>query len=159
MSTPFESLMQELAASHGMVADAAPLGLEFSCEGLTVLLLPHPLHPERLLAEVEMAPLTAPLTVPLLSLVLQVNELARFEHDWQIVMDAEQHFSLSRSAALPGLTLAELEALLQDGLDRAQSLQALLQSAAEGNPGDDEETGAEAPLLAGGLAPAFMVRV
>ena len=87
MSTPFESLMQELAASHGMVADAAPLGLEFSCEGLTVLLLPHPLHPERLLAEVEMAPLTAPLTVPLLSLVLHLPHLVLLSlaHHHQVI--------------------------------------------------------------------------
>ena len=126
MNYSFDALFQEFAAAKGFDAGSAAQGLEFECDGVSVWIVPHPLHADRLLAEVSVLAFDGEPPAPLLALMLQINETARFEHDWSIVMDAALEVSLTTSVALPGLTMAELESLMLDGVERGQLLQAML---------------------------------
>jgi hypothetical protein len=126
MTTTFLALLKEFAAHQGMQADDSAYALEWTCEGHPVMLMQHPLHADCLLAEVGVGILDSQPPANQLALLLQINEAARFEHDWVIMLDGEQQVSLSRAASLTGMSLAQLEALLLDGADRAQVLKALL---------------------------------
>lgn len=61
-----------------------------------------------------------------LALLLQINEVARFEHDWAIVLDSAQQVSLTSSTDFSTMSVADLEALMLDGVERAQVLQSML---------------------------------
>ena len=157
MSSPFEVLLQEFAASKGMEMDATSFGLEFECEDVQVFVLHHPLHEDRVLCEVRVAALDEEPGAAVLSLLLQINEAARFEHDWTIVMDGDLAVSLTTTALLQGMNVAELEALMLDGVERAQVLKGMLQELLSASA--QEATGSAAPgAPAAGLDPMMMVR-
>lgn len=147
MSSPFDTLLKEFVTSKGLPADEASYGLEFESEGHTVMVVQHPLHEDRLLVEVTVAVLPANPSADLLAMLLQINEAARFEHDWAIYLDGEQQVSLSTTASVAGLSVAEMEALMLDGVERAQALQALLNDVA--NAVEAADSGAQGSLGAG----------
>ena len=157
MSSPFEVLLQEFAASKGMEMDANSFGLEFECEDVQVFVLQHPLHEDRVLCEVRVAALDEEPGAAVLSLLLQINEAARFEHDWTIVMDGDLEVSLTTTAFLQGMNVAELEALMLDGVERAQVLKGMLQEViAASSQGAAQSPAPVSP--AGGLDPMMMMR-
>jgi hypothetical protein len=139
MTYAFDALLQEFATAKGFEASASAQGMAFECEGIEVWIVQHPLHEDRLLVEVGVAAWEEEPPAAVLALMLQINEAARFEHDWAILMDASLAISLSTSVALPGLTLAQLEALMLDGVERGQSLQSML-SEALASQSDNEGT-------------------
>ena len=157
MSSSFDVLLKEFAASKGMDMDSAAYGLEFECEDTQVFVVSHPLHEDRLLCEVGVASFDELPPASVSSLLLQINEAARFEHDWSIVMDGDWEVGLTTSAALQGLTVAELEALMLDGVERAQVLKGMLQEVIAASSQESTQTSATgAPAL--GLDPSMMMR-
>ena len=157
MSSPFEVLLQEFAASKGMEMDANSFGLEFECEDVQVFVLQHPLHEDRVLCEVRVAALDEEPGAAVLSLLLQINEAARFEHDWTIVMDGDLEVSLTTTAFLQGMNVAGLEALMLDGVERAQVLKGMLQEVMAA-PAQDNAQSSSPVSPAGGLDPMMMMR-
>ena len=147
MSSLFDTLLKDFVTAKGLSADDATYGLEFESEGHTVMVVQHPLHEDRLLAEVSVAMLPVNPSADTLAMLLQINEAARFEHDWAIYLDGEQQVSLSTTASLVGLSVGEMEALMLDGVERAQALQALLNDL--DNAGDTAAPGAQAQLGVG----------
>ncbi len=134
MSSPFEVLLQEFATSKGMEMDATSFGLEFECEDVQVFVLQHPLHEDRVLCEVRVAALDEEPGAAVLSLLLQINEAARFEHDWTIVMDGDLEVSLTTTAFLQGMNVAGLEALMLDGVLKVHSVSPVSISNAANSP-------------------------
>lgn len=126
MNYSFDALFREFATAKGFDAGTSAHGLEFECDGVSVWIVPHPLHEDRVLAEVSVLSFDGEPPATLLALMLQINETARFEHDWSIVMDAALDVSLTTSVPLSGLTVAQLESLMLDGVERGQLLQAML---------------------------------
>jgi len=152
MNYSFDALFQEFAAAKGFDAGSSAQGLEFECDGVSVWIVPHPLHEDRLLAEVNVLAFDGEPPATLLALMLQINEIARFEHDWSIVMDAALDVSLTTSVALPGLTTAQLESLMLDGVERGQLLQAMLTEAL--SPQNSADSPMSAPT---GLDPMMLM--
>jgi hypothetical protein len=132
MSQAFEILLAEFTAAKGLQAEPGAYALEFVSDDHQVVVMPHPAHPERLLVEVTVAELGQDgLGVELAPLILQINEVARFEHDWAIYMDPQMQVSLGTSQPMTGLGLADVESLIVDGLDRARALLSLLRAQAQ----------------------------
>lgn len=150
MTDTFQTLIQEFATLKGLTWTPESLGLNFETETAEVFVLQHPLHEDLALVEVAVRQLNELDQGRLAPLMLQINELARFEHDWRIVMDGEGVVILCTDAALAQLRADNLESLIADGLERGQALQELLESALE-----DARTGIEASLP---VATAGMLR-
>lgn len=129
MNEHFQALIQDFAKLKGLDWTPDSLGLSFETETSEVFVLPHPLHEDRALVEVALRQLNELDQGRLAPLMLQINELARFEHDWRIVMDAEGVVLLCADAALTDWRAENLESVLADGLERGQALQDLLESA------------------------------
>jgi hypothetical protein len=126
MPLNFQDFIKEFAQSKGLDSDEQSIGLEFECEGHSVTLFQHPKHEHFLMADVSVAILSAHPPVEQLALLLQINEVARFEHDWAIVLDSAQQVSLTSSTDFSSMSVADLEALMLDGVERAQVLQSML---------------------------------
>jgi len=97
----------------------------------------HPLHDDQVLVEVSVATLPVDAPASTLALLLQINEAARFEHDWTLLMDSELTVSLSTRMPVAELGVAALEALMLDGVTRAQAVVDLLETI--GRQGDSRE--------------------
>ena len=151
MNEHFQALIQDFAKLKGLDWTPDSLGLSFETETSEVFVLPHPRHEDRALVEVALRQLNELDQGRLAPLMLQINELARFEHDWRIVMDAEGVVLLCAEAALTDWRAENLESLLADGLERGQALQELLESALqdEGAGGQASPSPAEAVMLRG----------
>ena len=134
MNTLFQSLLREFSSAKGMQADEAAYGLEFSCDGHQVTVIGHPRHEDELMVSISVASLEGELDPRVATLLMQINEVARFEHDWSIFMDAEQQVSMGMCAALPSMTVADLEALMLDGVERASVLLNMLSGMQTSNP-------------------------
>ena len=126
MSTAFETLLREFAVAKGMVGDEPSLGLEFESEGHSVIVIQHPLHPDQVMVEVSVVALDAQPAAAQLAVLLQLNEAARFEHDWTAGMDGAMQVSLCTTAPAASLSVMDLESLMLEGVERAQALAALL---------------------------------
>ena len=126
MTQAFQTFLQDFAQSKGVASGEQSIGLEFECEGHSVTLFQHPKHENLLIADVSVVILSAHPPAQQLALLLQINEAARFEHDWSILLDAAQQVSLTGSANFSSMSVADLEALMLDGIERAQVLQAML---------------------------------
>lgn len=137
MNTTFQRLMQDFASLKGLTWASESLGLNFETETAEILVLPHPLDPDRALVEVAVRELNDLDQSRLAPLMLQINEVARFEHDWRIVMDEQGLVILCTDLALAPLRAEDLDTLLADGLDRGQLLQDLIESALQEPPPRD----------------------
>ena len=126
MSTAFETLLREFAVAKGLAGDETSMGLEFESEGHSVVVIQHPLHPDHVMVEVSVVALDAQPAAAQLAVLLQLNEAARFEHDWSVGMDGAMQVSLCTTAPAASLSVMDLESLMLEGVERAQALAALL---------------------------------
>lgn len=148
MTQAFQTFLQDFAQSKGLSSGDHSIGLEFECEGHSVTLIQHPQQDHRLIADVSVTILSANPPAQQLALLLQINEAARFEHDWTIVLDGNQQVSLSTSANFSAMSVAALETLMLDGVERAQLLQIMLTQLLD-VPMDDDAHELSAPQAGG----------
>ena len=142
MNINWTSLLQQFGSAHGLAIDAEASVLEFEFQGLVVIIGPHPLHTDRLIAEVDVIEFDDEPDARQLSLLLRINEAARFEHDWSIVLDGERRVALYTTALAEGMTIASLEQLITEGIDRALALQGVFdatQDTDKAAPGADDQ--------------------
>lgn len=134
MNPSWTELLQAFASAHGLAVDAEAAVVEFDFQGLGVIIGPHPLHDDRLIAEVDVIEFDIEPEARHLALILQINEAARFEHDWTIVIDGDRRVLLYTTGRSGDMTPATLEQLISEGIDRALALQTLLDAAQESDP-------------------------
>lgn len=132
-STAFITLMRNFAVHSGMPAlsDEDAFGAEFEVGAHRCRVLPHPGRDDRLLLEVDVQPVGpdgAELEPAIALLLLRLNGDARFEHDWSICLDNRHHLILSAWREIAQTPPGELEALLVEGIERAESLSAALRA-------------------------------
>ena len=126
MNSAFQVLLKEFSVSKGITAEGSSYGLEFECEGHTVMVIQHPSDDAYLMLDVSVIALDPEPPAAQLAMMLQMNEAARFEHGWSAVMDSDMQVSVAASEPLQGLTIARLESLMLEGVERAQALAAIL---------------------------------
>ena len=130
MSQSFDIFLSEFAAAKGLKPEPGTYALQFESDDHQVVVMPHPIHPERLMVEVSVAELGQDgLAVDLSPLLLQINEVARFEHDWSIYMDTEMQVSIGTSHPFSSSSMMAVESLIVEGVDRARALVSLLRGA------------------------------
>ena len=140
MNSTFDILLNEFAQAQGLDVAPSTRGIEFECEGNRVYIVQHPLHNDYLLAEVTVTAFEEIPPASVLALMMQINEAARFKHDWFIVMDSEWQVNITTSTPLSGLVVAQLEALMLDGVTRAQELQSMLEGGISATNSSDKDT-------------------
>ncbi len=114
----FSSLGVEVAS------EVDPLGLEFESEGRIVRVLPHT-DPTLAVLQAEVSSLEGADELSLARiaiLMLRLNDEARFEHQWQIVLDADDRLHISLQINISETNAEQLADLLQEGLERAAML-------------------------------------
>lgn len=121
MKTPFNILMQDFLSGKGMDYSEDARGLEFESDGVGVYITQHPLHDHLALLEATVVVFTELEQSRWAPLMLQINEAARFEHDWSLVMDQAGQVVLFTTLPLAGTTVAQVELALSDGVERAQT--------------------------------------
>jgi len=128
MTEQFVSLLQDFIRHTGLPAQASAVGVTWSCETFTVCVLPHPRREEQLIVDAEVGPMDpeVPNREALLLLLHQVNDAARFEHDWFITIDGESKLRVQCTREVGRTTAVDLEALLVECVDRAEALDALI---------------------------------
>lgn len=151
MNPLFHSLVAEFAVSRNLPFAKDVIGLEFDCENVGVWVMPHPVYSDHALVEATVTVMNHLQQAQVAPYLLQVNESARFEHGWTIVMDPEGQVLVSSSLPLQGTTLAEFENALAEGVDQAQALAQTIDLMAQME--------AEGPSEAASAAEATMVRV
>lgn len=126
MSHLYQTFIQEFMISKGLEYSDHALGLEFECDETGVLIMQHPLHHDQVLIEATVAPMNRLQQAQVAPLLLQLNEEARFEHAWSVVMDMEGQVFLWSSFALQGALLSQLEEYIAEGVERARVLSNML---------------------------------
>ena len=152
MNISWTPLLQQFGLTYGLAVDSDASVLEFEFQGLGLVVCPHPRHADRLIAEVDVIEFDDEPEAGQLALLLRVNEAARFEHDWTIVLDGERRVALYTTAPAEGMTIANLEQLITDGIDRALALQAVLDATQD----TDAAATTENDRPPGLLAPQFI---
>jgi hypothetical protein len=135
----YRALLADLFRDLGVDGDElssaeAALGLTFSADGHTCRLLPHPAIEDRLIVEVAVGHLGVDATPTgtggrLHELINHLNAAARLEHDWVACVDDNEEVVLWVWRDVLPMSAASVQALLAEGLDRAQALSELLQTA------------------------------
>jgi hypothetical protein len=140
----FGALLRDFCSGLGLPMDEGDLGIEFSVEPHTVLIISDPRDPERLLVEVNVRLLEGR-PPALLAALHQLNDAARLEHDWVITLDVTNLLRIHTQRSIAYCKASDLQTLLAEGIERAQALQALC----EGLPTDaDSSTNALSERLA-----------
>lgn len=125
-STSFVALIQafktfvnvEMASLHD------PVGLEFTAQGHTARVLPHPTKPSGLLVEIDVCAVgDANAAAPLL--MHRLNYMARFTHAWSVAIDADDEVVIYTTRAIANTDAGALETLIVDGFERAAAIQQL----------------------------------
>ncbi len=130
--TLLDSLLKETADRFGLPFESGSAGLEFEAGPFVANMLVHPVQPQQLLVQVAVMTLGEDTDPRLYRVMHQLNELARFEHEWIITVDIDGEVFLSRTVPIQASTAAMLEDLLGDAIGRAEHLQrALSQSVAD----------------------------
>jgi hypothetical protein len=83
----------------------------------------------------------------------QPNHQSRLEHDWRISVDASDQISLHTQCNIGRSRASHLQALLAEGMDRAQALVSLCEGLSSVTELSQEGTG-QAPAM----DPSFMIR-
>ena len=137
-SDQFLSVLSEFSRSVGLPDQADVQGIEFAAGDYTVVVFPHPGRPEALVAEVVVAEVDpgSQSTNALLRALHLINESARFEHDWLIALSPEDAILMYTVRAVAQTHAAELEALLCEGIERAEALRAVIAGLVSGAGGD-----------------------
>ena len=97
-------------------------------------LIDHPTQPDQLLVQVAVATLEQGTDPRLYRLLHQLNELARFEHQWLITVDLDGELFLSRTVAVQACTSIMLEEFLAEAIDRAEQLSRLMSQSSSDRP-------------------------
>lgn len=144
MSGQFESLMQGFAESKGLPTENVSAGIEFVTDQDSLVVVPHPARDDLLIIEVnvdDFGPDAEPLSREALFLLHQINESARFEHDWLITIGGDGAVQIHCTRAVGDTDVPGLESLMSEGLERSDSLRSLLaslgQSEVSNKPEDD----------------------
>jgi hypothetical protein len=145
-ASPAESLLRETAQRFGLSFVPGSAGLEFEAGQFVVSLIDHPTQPDQLLVQVAVTTLEQGTDPRLYRLLHQLNELARFDHQWLATVDLDGELFLSRTVPVQTCTSVMLEELLAEAIDRAEQLSRFLA------PGSSE--GLQAEGLA--AAPSLM---
>lgn len=138
-SEQFQALIRSFAQAQGLQASGDAWGLEFEAEGSTVLVMAHPRQDDHLMVEVQVSDLSEraePLGAATLMMLHQINDAARLEHGWFITISAEQTLQIQHSQPVAQTDASQLEALLAEGIDRAEALRGLIDLPA----GEDAES-------------------
>jgi hypothetical protein len=128
--TPFQHWIVEIAQANDLpVPDPIdPLGLEFEVEGRLARVTPHS-DDALALIEIEVHALTEIGDEQLGNLALQllrINQEARFEHCWQIVLDDDDIVGISTTVTMATTQPEALASAFDEGLERAKSLGAVV---------------------------------
>jgi hypothetical protein len=151
-SERFQALLTEFCASVQMPMDDAALGIEFEADGHRVLVVPDPRDTERMLIEVNVMRVDTPAHA--LHMVLhRLNHQSRLEHDWVISVDAADQLSLHTQRDIGRSRASDLQALLAEGIDRAQTLLSLCEGLSSVPEPSQEGTGQTSVM-----DPPFMIR-
>ena len=134
-SSRFQALLQAFTESTGLPSDDADqaLGIEFAAGDFVARVLQHPQHDELVQIEVEVRQLDVDSAAASSLLLLhRLNNTARFEHNWLIAIDDDDSLVIATSQPISNTDAAALQALIADGIDRAEALDGLWLAAAEG---------------------------
>lgn len=126
VSTSFVALIQAFQAFVKVEVNHLddPIGLEFSAQGHTVRVMPHPTQASALLVEVDVCAVGDPnAAAPLL--MHRINYAARFTHGWSVAIDADDEVVIYTTRAIARTDAGALEALMVDGIERATAIQQL----------------------------------
>lgn len=158
-------LLKDLGVSgDGLASEDAAFGLSFSADGHICRLLPHPSVADRLIAEVTVGNLgldhLPPAAVNALHEVInRLNAAARLEHDWVAAVDENNEVILWTWRDVQPMAASAVQALLAEGLDRAQTLSDMLQTAgthlASGPSPDSTQPSAAPGGSVGGQGPGW----
>jgi hypothetical protein len=148
----FDALIRDFLESRNMPSDSAAYGLEFESEGVTVQVVAHPRLADRLIVDAVVAALEPESDARLLQLLLEFNNGARFEHEWQAAINSDAQLIVHTWAPLERLTLAGLEELMIEGVDQALAVRALVQISEAAAPAEPD-TGVAAGM---GATPGFI---
>lgn len=138
MPSQFDALLNSFAKSKGLALGQEPVGVEFSTERQSLAVTAHPVAGDLLVVEVAItdpAIRAAEMPQSIWLVLLQINDAARMEHDWTISVDAEGIIRLGCLRHIAETDLSTLEALMGEGLERAESLTDLILSLIDSNPG------------------------
>ncbi len=123
----FQHWVADLAKGAGIELPTPlnPLGLELEMESRLAWVMPHR-DAGLAVVEVSVRPLhgidEAHLGAVGLAL-LRLNQEARFEHGWAIVLDEEDRLSITMTLVMAQTTGQALNEIIAEGLDRAASLE------------------------------------
>lgn len=151
-SDQFLSVLSEFAQSVGLPHQDDAQGIEFAAGDYTVVVFSHPGRSDSLVAEVVVTALDSESqsATALLRALHLINEAARFEHDWLIALSPEDAILLYTVRAVAQTHAAELEALLCDGIERAEALREVIAGLTGGASGDPQALPGEGPSDEGG---------
>jgi len=152
MSSLLNSLLSDFAASHGLPFPPDALGLEFSTGEMRVLITGHPRRPDHLLVQVQLPAYGDGVQPPPASALLflhQINEAARFEHDWIITISTEMEIQMHQDLPVATLSESDLAESLGEGIERAETLLSLLRPML--NPDGALDSGLERSAAPGAL--------
>jgi hypothetical protein len=152
ISEQFQALLAEFCASVQMPLDDGALGIEFEADGHLVLIVPDPRDADRMLVDVNVMRLDNP-AAGLTMALHRLNHQSRLEHDWVISVDAADQISLHTQRDIGRSRAGDLQALLAEGIDRAQALVSLCEGLSSVTELSQEGTG-QAPAM----DPSFMIR-
>lgn len=137
----YQALLRDVAVANDLNPDSLTASgvIEFETDGgILATVAPHPNEADSLIVEILVGAIdlaTVSRAADVLLALHQVNDRARREHRWVISIDDQVGLLIGRVVAIQGLDLAALQALLADGLLRAQGLQTLVAELI--NIGDD----------------------
>ena len=135
-----QNLLGTFCQSLGLPEDAQAQGVEFEAGDHVVLVAADPRSQERLLVDVGVGTIDEQ-TPALLRMLHQINGAARLEHDWVATIGAASDLRLHTQRNIASTDAGELQALLAEGIERAQAL-AQLCAAVQATP----PSGTESPM-------------
>ena len=122
----FQRWVADMAQAAGMQlpSEINPFGLEIELDGRIARVLP---HADEALAVIDVEVqsldgLADGQAAELAMTLLKINQEARFEHGWAIVLDDDEMLSISTTVSMAATAADGLNEWLALGLDRAQAL-------------------------------------
>ncbi|MFM8984054.1 MAG: hypothetical protein ACKOLA_14425 [Spartobacteria bacterium] len=127
----FLALAADFAALLNLPFDPGEgtLGLEFRTARHTVRVLPHPLEESQFVVSVDVLATGAGVPDSAWQMLLRMNLAAIAEHGWQIGLEEGGTLVLFQVVELSRCGPSGLEKLMSDGLDRAEALASLWNTA------------------------------
>jgi hypothetical protein len=154
----FVALIEALAVYTGLsdMSVTGALGLVFEADPHTVRVFPHPGRAHWMLTEVEVAELFEWEQLPH-EFLNQLNHAARLEHSWVASVGEDRRLVLHGAHPIAATSAAELEALMVEGIQRAEALATLWRSFMK-TEGDENAVLATAAIEEASEVPAHFLR-